>query len=290
MELVGTQEELQKVADYRTMKKMLRPGGIGSIIFGGIAFVMGIISIEDNPLNMFLVLLGIFLFIEGAWLVSSPSPSGIIVDGIALVILGIWNIFITIYNESQGAKGSTNFALIGILQIIWGIQSFKRYKRFSNVTTEKPPEESIQRIDEIVKNVLNAKPDFDLDVIQFSTKNQNWKGKLLPEVGVFVETNGNDVVFVRKELFNVTQYVPNQSGEILKVNFQFDDQEKKGTIPSKSLLKFEAWKNGTPLEYAVPAVSIPMTPSVSKSTKLKRILIIILAIILLFIIGLILKN
>jgi uncharacterized membrane protein len=67
VELIGNIEELQKISDYRTIRKTLRPAGIGSIVFGVLAVVMGIASIEDNSLNAILALIGLFLLVEGEY-------------------------------------------------------------------------------------------------------------------------------------------------------------------------------------------------------------------------------
>ena len=95
-------EELQKISNYRSVNKGLRWPAIGSIIFGLIAIVSGVVSIEENPINLVLALIGIFLLIEGIWLIVAPNPKGMIADGIALLILGIWNITTTMMNWATG--------------------------------------------------------------------------------------------------------------------------------------------------------------------------------------------
>ncbi|HSC77053.1 MAG TPA: hypothetical protein VLB32_00700, partial [Candidatus Acidoferrales bacterium] len=84
----GEAAELQRAADFRTVRKTLRPAAFGSIVFGVIAIGMGIASLEDSPVNAVLVLLGLGLLGEGIWILVQPTPVGMIVDGIALCLLG----------------------------------------------------------------------------------------------------------------------------------------------------------------------------------------------------------
>jgi len=143
-------EELQKVSDYRLLRKSLKGAAIGSIIFGVIAIGMGLAFMSEDPINVVLVFIGVFLLVEGIWLIRSPSPRGMIVDGIALCILGIWNIFIAIAGELRG------FVVLGFFQIIWGVQSFRRYRRFSGISSQKPSKESLRQVDDVAKSVTKA--------------------------------------------------------------------------------------------------------------------------------------
>jgi hypothetical protein len=126
-------EEQQKVANYKLLCKTLRPAGIGSIVFGIVGIGMGFATMEDNPLNAGLAIIGFFLLVEGVWIAAAPSPPGLIVDGIALIILGLWNIGITL----GGNGGAGMFLFLGIWQIVLGGKSFARYGRFSKLPMSK---------------------------------------------------------------------------------------------------------------------------------------------------------
>jgi hypothetical protein len=70
---------------------------------------------------------------------------GLVVDGIALIILGVWNILVTISNISAGAESMSGFFVLGIWQIIRGIQSIKRYKHYSYPSGVTISQESMDR-------------------------------------------------------------------------------------------------------------------------------------------------
>ena len=239
-------DELQKICNYRLVRKSLRPAGIGSIIFGLIAIAMGFGSMDEAPINAVLGLIGIFLLGEG--IVSAPRPGGMIVDGIALVILGVWNILITISNAKSGGGGGFHFfAIIGVWQIIWGCQSFGRYARVSQMAMIKPTDEALKKIDDMVKKVLKAKTRDTPDVIEFQGKGMGaqslWKAQLSQDSAVFVQVGGQDVVFTRKDQVHIETQGKVLIGKALNAEFRFSDRVLKGTIAPDLFDRYEAWKN-----------------------------------------------
>jgi hypothetical protein len=233
--------ELQKVSNYRLVRKTLRGSGIGSIIFGLIAIVIGFGGMAENPINALLGMLGLFLFVEGIWLVVAPTPAGMIVDGIALIILGIWNIFVTVANASAGDGGGT-FAVIGVFQIIWGCQSFGRYKRFSIMPVVKPSPETVKMIDDIVKEVIKMKPKVNLDLIELQIDDKAWRGRLSEDMAVFVEILTQDVAFARKDDVRITPQGKVLLGKSIKGTIKFRDKAQKCTINPESFARYQAWK------------------------------------------------
>ena len=122
-------EKLRRASNYELLSKALRPAGIGSVVFGLIAMAMGFAEMDMSPVNAVLGVIGIFLVVEGIWILVSPSPAGLIVDGIALLMVGLWNISVTI----SGGGDNSVFFLLGVWQIVMGCKSFRRYGHFSRL-------------------------------------------------------------------------------------------------------------------------------------------------------------
>src|SRR6266487_1621497 len=97
--------ELQKVSDYRTVRRSLRISGIFSIFWGLVAITLGVSALRYSFINIFLIIIGLFLITTGILNIIAPTPIGIVIDGIALVTVGLWNIFISLINFSVG-KGA----------------------------------------------------------------------------------------------------------------------------------------------------------------------------------------
>ncbi len=239
-------DDLQRVSNYRLIRKILRPSGIGSIVFGLIAIAMGFRGMGDNPINVILGLIGIFLLVEGVWIVTSPTPFGMIVYGVALIIVGLWNIIITITN-SVSDGGHSFFAILGGWQIIWGCQSFGRYKRFSKLPINKPSDETVKIIDDIVNELTKAKTKDAQDVIEFQTKNQIknqiWKGRLAQDSAIFVQAAGQDVVFAKKSQVRIDKQGKVLIGKTIKAAFTLGDRNLNGTIDPDTFERYESWKN-----------------------------------------------
>ena len=239
----GEAAELQRAADFRTVRKTLRPAAFGSIVFGVIAVGLGIASLEDSPVNAVLVLLGLGLLGEGIWILVQPTPVGMIVDGIALCLLGLWNLFVTFMNASSGGKGPSGFAVLGVFQIILGIQSFRRYSRFAGAAGGTASAESIKRVDELVAGIEASSEKAAPDIIEFNAKGVAWKGRLTGDLGVLVAQGEQDVVLARKAEVTITPQEAPGSGKTFKAAFQFGPHNLTGSLSLESYQRYERWKS-----------------------------------------------
>lgn len=237
--LSGRAAELQQAANFRTVRRLLRPAGIGSIVFGVIAVGLGAASMEENPVNAVLLFLGVFLFVEGIWLVVSPSPAGMLVDGFALGALGLWNIFITLANVSSGARGPGGFAVLGVFQIILAFQSFNRYRRFAGWPMQKPSEADLQFLD----RALQPGPH----LIQFRLGQgravRNWKAGLLDDFGVFHEEKEERIVIAPRDGVSFTSLSTGTPGKDISVRVSLPGIESEGAISAEAMDRIQRWKN-----------------------------------------------
>ena len=243
-------EELQKVADYRSVRKGFKGAAIGSIIFGLLAMGAGFGSAEEGSLNVILGFIGIFLLAEGIWLIRTPNPKGLIVDGITFCIVGIWNIVVTFASAAITGAANNLFALVGVFQIIWGIQSYRRYSRFAGTPTQKPSEQSLKQVEDIVNPVTKAKFSESEDIIEFQMTRggfswKSWRGKLSGDVGIFVAKAGDDTLFARRDEVDFISKgkVPiSLPGKTLKVSIQIGKRTFNGIISPESMARYESWK------------------------------------------------
>ncbi len=250
-------EELQKVSDYRLIRKNFKGAAIGSIIFGVIAMVMGFGSAEGDLGSMILALIGIFLLAEGIWLLRTSNPKGMIVDGIALCILGIWNIVVGLAGEARWA------VILGIFQMYWGFQSFRRYGRFSGISPQKPSEQAVKQVDDIVKSVTKTKPAESEAIIELAIRNKPWKGQLTGDVGIFVAVSGDDVLFARKDEVNFIRQGMAAPKKPQKISAHIGTRTFNGTISAESMERYETWKGTTK---ARPEARAETRPEVTKET------------------------
>jgi len=107
------EEERPSKKPLSNLKKELRSWGIGLMVLGIVHLFVealnpawGIIIIVIGIINMLVIKRGMF-----------------IVNGIALLLVGVLNL-------AAAAETSYGWAIFGILQIIWGIQEIRKFKRY----------------------------------------------------------------------------------------------------------------------------------------------------------------
>jgi hypothetical protein len=255
----ANQDDLQTAANHMVLVQGLRKRGIGSIVFGIIAILMGVLLINENELNVLVVLFGFILFFEGIWLRVRPRPKGLIIDGILLLILGIWNTAISIPaikaegwqpnpGESYTGLGQT-FLAIGIAQIIWGLWSFVDYVVNRNV--KKPAREFVDWIYEVYKGIGNVNMIFFLEPSWVSkSRSRMWLGCLRTDGAVFIKGKpaGNAIVGNSEEDIQIMQKVQVNlkvgKGD-KKTSLQLGSLTIKGFISTEDMQKYKAWKSGT---------------------------------------------
>lgn len=226
--------EMTKAQSFRTLCASLRGAGAGSVIFGLIAIAMGASSFEEVPINGLLVPMGMFLALEGIWLIAKPRPAGLVVDGFALMMIGAWNLFITI----AGGGEASGFAALGGLQIFWGIQSIARYKKFAGCN---PGREAVKQFGRLLQMVWGQSPDEVPNAIVFQADSKIWKARLLSDRAVFVAANGEELVFSPRSSIHIATRGKKLLGKSVKFNMQIRKRELNGTIQPQFLERAEQW-------------------------------------------------
>ena len=245
--------ELQWAARYVSLRRTLKPGGIASIVFGALAILFGAPFIGEDPVSGFLAGVGAFLLVTGILMVASPSPGGIIADAIAIIMVGIFNIIASTV-ESEGGVATSDWSLnpfmfVGVFQLIMGARRFGMYRRFSDLSKEKPAAEVITRVSRMVASLGGASAKLDPSVIEFQEKaspaSYTWKGKLLEGAAVFMKKGAaQDVLIEAKEDVSfATQDTPAKHGK-LEAGFNIGEKLMVGTISPVNFGRFRMWKEG----------------------------------------------
>ncbi len=243
MQRLGSVEELQNASEYWLMHRTLRPTGIGSIVFGVIALFMGASSMGENSVNAALALIGVFLLVEGIWILVAPSPGGMVADGIALILVGCWNVFVWVLSSGR----SEFFIIMGIWQIVWGVERFSRYRRFSRVPLEKPSEQVMKWLDENVKALGRAHALPESDTLEFHAK-ARWRARLFEDAALFVFGSGQDVILARKAHITFSSNgQPTLNGKPLNATFGIGGRNLSGSILPEAFAKYGAWKGESAL-------------------------------------------
>ena len=239
--------ELTQGANFLMVRRLLRGAGIGSIVFGVIAIGLGAYSIQENPVNAILLLLGVLLLAEGIWIVTAPSPAGMVVDGVALLLLGLWNLFVSLANMSAGAGRPGAFVALGAFQIFWGIQSFRRYGRFANLPMKKPDEAMGKWLDGVLNSMAAGSketPDRADFLALVGGKKDTWKGRLLEDVAFFMRGKDEEILIAGKQECSVTPLGTAATGAGAIARIQLGARTFDVTGPLQAIERFQSWKAG----------------------------------------------
>ena len=235
---------LQATSDYRVITKSLRQSGGWSVAWGVLSMATGTLLFAANPLLAILpVLLGFFLCAEGLWLLVAPSPAGLIIDGIALMLLGLWNLALTALVATLGTSNPQPlWAILGVWQIWWGVQRARRYPRFAHVRMRPPDPEQLKHVDSVVRSIVKGNIKTEPDLIQFLAGGL-WRVRLCEDKVVLVHGAEQDVLFLGRDDLEITPQ-PNSTGTYRKMTVRIGARTFTGTIEQNLLARYDEWKGG----------------------------------------------
>jgi len=238
---------LQQVADYRMARKTLRTGAIGSIIMGAIALGIGVLP----PLTWMPVAIGLTLLGTGLWNMLRPSPAGIVIDGLTLILVGATNIL-----GSLGGGGTTLWVKLGIFQLYWGGVGIVRFKEFRNALGFHPQDTELKALDDLIQTAERAKIKEAQDTIEFTTTGLHakvWRGRLDDQGALLIQMGQNQAVLAARHEFDIEPGKKVMIGNNLNATFTIKGKTHKGTLSPQSLERYQTWKLGTHIPRALAA-------------------------------------
>jgi hypothetical protein len=247
-------KRLQEVADYRTVRKTLRGGGIGSAVFGGLGVGLGLVS----PTDPILVAVGAVLLGTGLWNIFAPRPQGIILDGLTLVMVGVYNVAGVFLNIAQGESGAGGgiWVKLGVFQIIWGIQSFWRYAQFRNAFTTSVSGTELLELDTMATALWKSRAKDTDTIVEFDVSGlraARWKVRLDPDMVLLATEGGAEVRVSSRDAIEIEDRGKVMLGKSRKATIRIGAKTLKGTIKPESLQRFQQWKGGFVLPEAIAA-------------------------------------
>ena len=284
-----TYQQLTLAAVCNKNLKKIKSGATGSLIFGVLAIYLGLQDIgHSNIIVKFfaglLLLLGLFLSIEGLIALIKPSPGTYRLEGIGFMLVGAWNIFIGVLSLIGGRPDQIIFVILGIYQIVLGVKTFKEAKEFEKAMAEIPDDSIIKAVDEMGKELLKAKPKDDERYIEFNassfTKPLQWKGKITDDRLILLSTPDEIIRFLTRNDIDIEKTGKVLIGSTLKIEARVkemgelpDNTKRDGLVPDLSdhkqpipgkvekykgtmnpdyYQRFENWKNSTPATGDIP--------------------------------------
>lgn len=234
-----TVRELENAWEAAQLRKNLRSSGVWSILWGAFAILGGLASLEQSSCNGVLVLIGLFLVGTGIASWRKPSPGALQADAAAMLLVGLWNIAITLMS---GDSSQSFWAIAGVVQIVWAVQRFARHSKFTQV--QHVPESLIAHVETLVKHIQRANVAATGDLIQFQAKGKRWKAHLTPDIITLVAGNAQEVRFVAREEFALTAQGEATPGKRAKASIKVRADTWTGRVPYESLQRYDDWQAG----------------------------------------------
>lgn len=239
-------DQLQHAYDYTCLNDMLSKTAFGSIGAGALNFWIGLETIRQHPVNLIVLLLGVFLLCEGfcVWRFLKRRVEVFIIDSIALCFAGLWNFFVSL--QYAGDYGVFLGGLASA-QIAWGIKQAANYYRFVSLAKDAPSDEAIQQANALARKFEEAKKVRSPLLIGFQTVTfvggkRNWTGWFTGDIAVFMDDSKKELIYEDRSHVQILVNKTTSPEQPIKVTFIVRDNELSGTIAPRHLATFETWK------------------------------------------------
>ena len=253
MERTDSISNLQRVADYHAARRTLSLSGRWSVLFGAVSVAAGCLW---TPVDWVLTVLGIALAGTGVWNIVAPRPTGILLDGITLLVVGAYNLGGAVLAVMDGLPPSPGRALLGALQLVWGVQRLRGFRQFANAFLEQPSDAEAQQIEQTVGAIRRATAKDLTGLIEFGAggvRRRPWKARLAGEYAVFVEVAGPGLLVATRPTVQVIALGNVPRGGALEADLAVGATRLRVTISPESLRLYEQWKAGAPMPRPVAA-------------------------------------
>jgi hypothetical protein len=187
-----------------------------------------------------LVVIGAVFLIAGVWNLRRTSVTGLVVDGIAVTLAGVFSALAWQWVE----RGDTHMAKAmfgGLLQILWGIKRIRLWTTARNAYDDPP---AIALLEAIVAE-LSKRKSRDETVVEFTTgRFPRWhRNRLgLYTEGVVGLLEGGVVRLDKRSDTWIEARGTDVRAETIKVSVRMSDLELTATMDAKHLERFERWK------------------------------------------------
>ena len=175
-----------------TARRALRRTGIWSVLFGAASVVIGCMW---RPVDWVLTVLGAALVGTGAWNIRAPRPTTVVAEGITLLLVGGYYLLGAVITVMDGVPFSPGRAILGLLQILWGIRRFRHLGQFgSAIPSFDDEKKAIQQLAGAIREVVASDVTRLLEFEAGKSRGRRWKARLEGDRIVIKEVRGPGLV------------------------------------------------------------------------------------------------
>jgi hypothetical protein len=232
---------LQKTADYLLVYRRLRTLGRTSILLGIFNLLISFASFQQPFLSAVLGVIGLCLVVEGAWLLAFPSPQGVLLEGMVLLVVGGGELSIVLYDYFFLGNLHLMIGFLGMMHLVGSVRWFRSYSRFHDVMHDPPPAEDLKGMDRLFQ-VLQRSGERNPGVVQFTAPPRIWKGLLSRDLVLFVDNLRQQAIVARKDDLDWTVDGTSLLGVKYKATLRVRGYQFQAMLARPSYLKLDDWK------------------------------------------------
>ena len=144
-----------------------------------------------RPVDWVLTVLGAVLVATGAWNARAPRPITVVADGLTLLLVGGYYLLGAVITVMDGVPFSPGRAILGLLQILWGIRRFRHLGHFgSAIPSFEGEKKAIQHLAGAIREVATSDVTRLLEFEAGKGPGRRWKARLEGDRIVIKEARG----------------------------------------------------------------------------------------------------
>jgi hypothetical protein len=228
--------QLDAVAFHVSMKRSVHRFAVVAALLGCVILACGFAA-HFAPL----IVIGVVLVGAGIWNGSRPTVTGLIVDGVAMVVTGACMCLAALWAEHTRATSLGKSIVVGIVQIVWGV---RRLALVPLARSAPADPQAIARLETVVRELSKRNAKEDPNVAEF------WTGRVplqrnrlgFYSEGAIALLQHQAVRLERRNDIGIDVH-----GRVLgrvSVRIQMSDFELAGLMSPEHYERFERWKQG----------------------------------------------
>src|SRR5262249_26575040 len=147
-----------------------------SALFGAASVAIGCLW---RPVDWVLTVLGALLVGTGAWNARAPRPATVVADGITLLLAGGYVLLGAVITVLDGVPFSPGRAILGLVQILWGIRRFRHLGHFgSAIPSFHEEKQAIQQLAGAIHKLATSDVNSLLDFDGVEGRGRVWKARI----------------------------------------------------------------------------------------------------------------
>jgi hypothetical protein len=235
---------LQKAVEDEVVRRRLKSSGIGATIFGVITLFVGVMP----PVDFLLIGLGALLSFSGLWNLVMVTPAGLLMSAISLIAVGLYNIGSVFAAAASGQHSSTAWPVLGVFQIIWGVQAIANWRRFRNTLSADLSDVVRARAHGMVDSLRKANPRNETDVVVFTAAGAAptvVRLRLAPEGLLALAMGKDDVIFASREQVTLDIKGESKFPRATKAVLRIAGRSWTGTTTPEGAERLRNWAAGS---------------------------------------------